>query len=346
MKLSVIIPLYNKEKQIERCLISLLTQDLLSSEYEIIIVDDGSTDFSNSIAQQYADGHKNIHLHCQKNAGSGAARNTGLEASKGNYVYFLDADDYVANNVFKRLIQLSELNNLEVLGFNFKYVDDVDGIIPNSTTQNIQDISVKVMDGMEFIQKYDFRAEVWWYITKRTFLTDSKLKFPHDRFVQDANFTATLILRTNRISKVNFDVYRYVKTKDSSSRTNDPKIMLKWMNDLVTAVEEYDDLVKSLDSSNLFVYNEVVKKIKRKQHAWVFAIFIKAFKCRLYFKDLKKILFKLKKLDAYPISSKYGSIGAFKAYNMILIPVFNNRILLSLALRVSKFVNFTGIVFK
>lgn len=340
MKLSIIIPLYNNEKQIDRCLSSLLTQDLLPSEYEIIIVDDGSTDFSKSIAEKYANKHENIHLFCQKNAGCGSARNNGLKASNGDYIYFLDADDYIANNVLKRLIELSKQNNLDMLGFNIMSVVD-NCNTPNSSTQNIQDLSVQVMDdGMEYIHKHDFRTEVWWYITKRTFLIDNGLKFPHNRFVQDVNFTTSLILSAKRISKVNFDVYRYVKHKSSASRNQDPEHMLKYINDLVTAIEEYDVLIKSLNISNLLVYNEVVKKFRFKQNVWVFAIFIKVFKCRLNYKDLKEILSKLKKLGVYPVSSKYGSIGVNKIYNSILLLVFNNRILLSLALRVSKLVSY------
>ncbi len=99
MKLSILIPLYNKEKYIERCLKSLLDQDISPSEYEIIIVDDGSKDSSAQIVENYAEKNANIHLISQQNQGPSVARNRCLEAAKGNYLYFLDADDYLATNV-------------------------------------------------------------------------------------------------------------------------------------------------------------------------------------------------------------------------------------------------------
>ncbi|SEQ46033.1 Glycosyltransferase involved in cell wall bisynthesis [Hyunsoonleella jejuensis] len=343
MELSIIIPIYNNEEQIKRCLTSLLNQDLKLSEYEIIVVDDGSTDLSQSIVKQYAKKYKNIHLYYQKNAGSGAARNAGIEFSKGDYIYFLDADDYIAKNVLKRLIELCKINRLEMLCFNTKEIG-ADHFMPNTTTQNIQDISLDVINGKECIARHNFRTEVWWYITKRTFLLESGLKFPHDRFVQDVNFTARLLLRAKRISKINFDVHRYVIVEDSASRNSDTVHMRKYIKDLITAVEEYDALIKGLKHSNFLHYEEVVKKLKRKQHMWTFSIFIKAFKCRLNVKELKNILLRLKEMNAYPITSEHGEIRTSKLYNKILIPIFNNRILLFLAVKGNSLFNFARLV--
>ncbi len=124
MKLSVVIPLYNKEKYIDRCLKSLLAQDVSQNEYEIIIVDDGSTDTGSLIGQSYAEKYSNIHFFSQENAGPSAARNRGLEATKGDYIYFLDADDYLAYNVLNCPLELCEQNNLEILEFNTKEVKE------------------------------------------------------------------------------------------------------------------------------------------------------------------------------------------------------------------------------
>ena len=115
MRLSIVIPLYNKEKFIDRCLNSLLNQNLAPEDYEIIIVDDGSTDSSYSLACSYAEKHSNIIAHRQKNGGAGAARNKGFELAKGDYIYFLDADDYIAKDTLQRIVEVSEQNNLEIL---------------------------------------------------------------------------------------------------------------------------------------------------------------------------------------------------------------------------------------
>ena len=340
MKLSIVIPLYNKEKYIDRCLQSLLNQDLSSSEYEIIIVDDGSTDSSCSIARNYTEKHVNIHLFRQKNGGPGAARNNGLEAAKGDYIYFLDADDYIASNVLNCLLDLSELNKLEILGFNTKYVKD--GSLPDSLTKNLQDLTVQVMDGMTYIAESSFRNEAWWYLVKKSFLMDTGIKFTEGRFMEDTIFTASLFLRINRISKANIDVHRWVQVENSATTNRDSAHLQKFIDDLVYAVEKFDTLIKSLNSSNVN-YHKVVKVFKAKQDSFVFSIFIKAFRYPfLNFNDFKKILFKLKKLDVYPINPNRGGIASGKSrliYKMTVVPVFNNKTLLFLSLRIMRLIS-------
>ena len=334
MKLSVVIPLYNKEKYLARCLKSLQTQDLPPSEYEIIIIDDGSTDSSYSIANEYDEKYANIHLFGQKNAGAGAARNKGLEHAKGDYVYFLDADDYIATNVLNSIIELSDFNKLEILGFNTKYTSD--GSLTESLTSKPQDYPLQVMDGITFIAERNFRNEAWWYVIKKSFLLDIGIKFPEGRFIQDSIFTASLFLRANRISKVTMDVHRFVQVENSATTNKKPAHLLKFIDDLVYAIEKFDGLIKSLDSSNVN-YTKVVNVYKSKQQSFVFTLFIKVFRCPiLKFSELKKILLKLNKLNVYPINRKIGGIGNSKTrriYNMTFIPIFNNKTLLFSSLR-------------
>lgn len=340
MKLSIVIPLYNKEEYIDRCVKSLLNQDLTANEYEIIIIDDGSTDSSYSIAQNYADKHVNINLFRQKNGGAGAARNKGLEVAKGNYIYFLDADDYIATNVLKCLLELAELNKLEILGFNTKYVKD--GSLPDSLTKNIKDLSIQVMDGMLFIAERGFRNEAWWYIIKKSFLIDTGIKFTEGRYIQDSIFTASLFLRINRISRVNFDVHRFVQVENSATTNKKPAHLQKFIDDLVYAIEKFDTLIKSLDKSNAN-YHKVVKVYKAKQQSFVFTIFIKAFRYPfINFNDLKQKLVRLKKIDAYPINRKIGGIGGSKTsifYYMTVVPIFNNKTFLFLGLRIMRLIS-------
>ena len=95
IKLSIIVPVYNVEKYLERCINSLINQDLCRNEYEIIIVNDGSTDYSGDIAKAIQSKVENIHLYEQVNGGLSAARNTGLKYACGKYVIFVDSDDYL-----------------------------------------------------------------------------------------------------------------------------------------------------------------------------------------------------------------------------------------------------------
>ncbi len=335
MKLSIVIPLYNKERYIDRCLKSVLAQDVSPNEYEIIIVDDGSTDTGSLIAQNYAEKHVNIQFFSQENAGPSAARNKGLETTKGDYVYFLDADDYLATNVLNCPLELCEQNNLDILQFNTKEIEE--GSLPDLLPLKLEDRALQVMDGVTYIAEHGFRNEAWRYLIKKDFLTDSGIKFIEGTLYEDAIFTASLFLKANRISKANLDVHRYVVVQNSIATSRDPAHNLKFIHGMVYAVEKFHDLINGLNNSHVN-YHRVVKRLKARQQSLVFALMIRTFKYRLLnYKDLKKILVKLNKLEAYPIDPKIGGIGTSK-YNRIFLQIFNNKVLLFLAIKITRLI--------
>lgn len=131
IKLSIIVPIYNVEPYLRKCVESLLTQDLSPAEYEIILVDDGSPDGCPAICDEYAQAlHSsggsrkgaNIKVIHQPNGGLSAARNTGIMAAKGDYVCFVDSDDYLEPNVLGGLMAQVERDNLDVLRFKWQNV--------------------------------------------------------------------------------------------------------------------------------------------------------------------------------------------------------------------------------
>ena len=106
MILSIIVPVYNVEKYLERCIESLIHQDIEPSDYEIIMVNDGSTDHSGIIAEQLTSKYENIILFNQRNQGLSGARNSGLKLCRGKYVMFVDSDDFLEKNSLMYLITL------------------------------------------------------------------------------------------------------------------------------------------------------------------------------------------------------------------------------------------------
>lgn len=333
MKLSIVIPLYNKEKYIERCIKSVLSQDLRPNEYEIIIVNDGSTDSSSLICQNYTERYSNIYFFNQENAGPSAARNRGLEATKGDYVYFLDADDYVAYNGLNCTIQICKQNNLDILIFNTKEVKE--DALPDFLSKKNDAITIQVMDGITYVAQHIFKNEAWRYLINKDFLNDTGIKFSEGTLYEDAIFTASLFLKANKMAKVNLDVHRYVVVQNSIVTNKDPVHNLKFIQGMVYAVEKLNDLIKGLNSSHLD-YHGAVKKLKAKQQALVFALIIRTFRYRLLsFKDLKKILVKLNTLEVYPIDAKMGGISQ---RNSNLLPIINNKRLLSFGIGISRLI--------
>lgn len=122
MKISVIVPIYNVEEYLEECLDSVVAQTF--SDWEMILVDDGSTDGSGEIAEKYAQKYDNIFVIHQANEGLSAARNTGLNVAKGEYVYFLDSDDYILDSTLQIVYETAKKNCAELVifnGINFEY---------------------------------------------------------------------------------------------------------------------------------------------------------------------------------------------------------------------------------
>ncbi|MER3373043.1 MAG: glycosyltransferase [Allomuricauda sp.] len=341
MKLSILIPLYNKEKYIERCFKSLLDQDLSPNEYEIIIVDDGSKDSGAAIVAEYAEKHSNIHLIKQQNQGPSVARNKCLEAAKGDYVYFLDADDYLATNILNTLIELATKHDLDVLEFNTKEKKESSELDFESLTQNPQNLSVDVMDGITYVAEYGFRNEAWRYIVKRSLLVDAGVKFIEGTLYEDAIFTASLFFKAKRMAKVDMDVHRYIVVENSIVTSKDRAHNLKFIHGMVNAIEHFHGLIKSLEPSHPY-YGKVVNNLKGKQQAFVFALIIRTLKYRLLsFKELKKILSKLNTFEAYPMDPKIGGIGegsSGRFYNMTFVPAFNNKTCLYLGMGLMKLI--------
>lgn len=113
--LSIVVPVYNVSSYLSRCLDSLLNQSIDSAAYEIIVVNDGSTDSSLNIAQRYAGNHPQIVIVSQKNGGLSAARNSGVKVARGKYIQFVDSDDYLEPDVLNVLLEKMEREDLDVM---------------------------------------------------------------------------------------------------------------------------------------------------------------------------------------------------------------------------------------
>lgn len=330
MKLSIIIPLYNKEKHIERCLESLSVQDISPKDYEVIIVDDDSKDSGVDTVQNYANSNAdvNIHLIKQQNQGPSAARNNGLKLAKGKYIYFLDADDYIALNTLNWLLDLCEKNNLDIIEFDTREI--ADGTEPstelNTIPLNSQELAVPVVNGPTYIIEYNFRNQAWRYIIKRSFILDSKIRFLEKmRAYEDLIFTVNLFLQSNRISKANIDAHRYVRVANSIVTTKNSKKNLEFLHSMVKAVSELSILINNLKISEQNHF-KLISRLKNKQYVVVYALLVRAFKYRLNAKDLNTILIELNTLEAYPINPRVEGIGKGGLFHsLFFLPIFNNK---------------------
>ena len=221
MKLSIIIPIYNTGNYLRKCIDSCLNQDILPSEYEIILVNDGSTDESNFICEEYKEKFANIYYLQQKNSGQSVARNNGFEFAKGEYIWFIDSDDWIKENSLNSILEFCSFNNLDILRIGFNKVDE--GSFPEYSKKDILlRNTCLTKSGKEFL-KNDFVFGAPLYIFKRSYLKDKNLSFYPKIYHEDNEFTPRALYFANRIGTTKIKLYNYLTRSGSTTLSVNPK---------------------------------------------------------------------------------------------------------------------------
>ena len=212
-KVSVIVPVYNVEKYLERCINSLVNQTL--QDIEIIFVDDGSTDSSKIIIEKYLNLHREkIKYYYKKNGGLSSARNYGIPHAKGEYIAFLDSDDYIEPTMYEEMYNIAKKENSDMVECDFiwKYPDKQKydcGQIYNSKKEAIEKA----------------RVVAWNKLIKRDILGKEKIEFPFGLRYEDVEFFYKLIPSLNKISFVKKYFIHYVQRNNSIVNTQNSKTM-------------------------------------------------------------------------------------------------------------------------
>ncbi len=209
MKFSIIIPVYNAEKSLCRCLDSIINQDC--GDYEIIIVNDGSTDNSESICLKYSNKRQNINYIFKENGGASSARNVGLDAAKGDFVLFIDSDDYVDENYFSALSNNCVKNGLSVFTYTWQRADGF--VKRNITTDNDLSLFEK---SKSLILNRSINSPCA-KIFDRNLIENVHLRFDERMPVaEDFNFCLKYLMFSDKVNVLNESIYFYDITNESS----------------------------------------------------------------------------------------------------------------------------------
>ena len=214
--LSIIIPLYNCEKYIKQCLDTIFRQEMNESEFEVIVIDDGSKDSGYLLASEYAKRHQNILVIKQENQGVACARNNALEKATGDYVTFVDADDMLVSGSLSTLIKIAVENKADIVKAAHKEVPE-DAVCEDFSSSH-DNSSIQIMTGEEAIVNVTRMKEgyCWGYLISRKLITDNRLSFPPKvAFMEDWAFITQAILKSRTF--VNADVLLYLYRRNSSS---------------------------------------------------------------------------------------------------------------------------------
>lgn len=223
--LSIVIPMYNVEEYIQETVKSVLNQET-KFEYEVILIDDGSTDKTVEVVQRLFNDNSKVSIIEKNNTGVGNSRNIGIDEARGTYIYFLDSDDYINYNMVESLISKLYIDELDLILFSATsfFEESYKGTWkpPSYTRNNLERISGKNLLELQLKDK-TFYASPCLYIIKRENLVISNLRFPEGVHNEDNYFTYFLLLISKNVSSVEESFYNR-RVRNNSIITNIQKL--------------------------------------------------------------------------------------------------------------------------
>lgn len=301
MLLSIIVPVYNVSPYLKKCLESLQCQALAPSDYEIIVINDGSTDDSLEISQTFLEQNTyplsaSIHLISQPNGGLSAARNTGILQAKGKYIQFVDSDDFLEPNVLGALVAKMEAEQLDILRFNYQNVNEQYQVFePNKTTKPFVDYRDEMCDGLKFLaERLGYACYAVQFMIRATLLQKSESYFKPGIYFEDTEWTPRLLVKAKRVTSVDTIVYNYLIRTGSITRSVGVEKKHKVLTDLLISINSAHDLSaiypQLVDWSLSFIARIHINYLKYLAHN--------------LFQERRMFIAKLSSLNCLPIHSK------------------------------------------
>ena len=298
MKLSIIVPVYNVEAFLTKCVDSMLAQDLPADDYEIIIVDDGSTDGSGALADALAAEHGNIRVIHQRNRGLSGARNAGIPIASGTYVMFVDSDDFLCPNVLGTLVGLMESKEVDILRFNYQNVN-MEGAVfePNKYVKPFVDYSDVVCDGETFLnERLGYACYAWQFLVKASILQQEGNGFKEGVYFEDVEWTPRILLQARRVASTDTLVYNYLFRTGSIARNTDHEKKRKAIRDKMTILEGFAALRSQVKDDRWF----------RGMSSQI-ALSIFDIVGRFFYPERKEYIRALKRQVAFPLSTYHAT---------------------------------------
>lgn len=262
MKLSLILPCYNVERYVRDCLDSIYVQDYPESDFEVICVNDSSTDNTLSIISEFEKKHSNLRIiNHSYNRTLGGARNTGLENARGEYLWFIDPDDLIRPGCLHELLESVEQRPADIVLFNYEVVDKDNRHIRSNQLFDDSDL----LDGQTFIEKYTNDAIyvhciVWRCLFRNEFIRKNGLMFPVMRKGADDAFQLRAMLLAVRVYSVKKEFYLYRSNPYSVSRKTH-KAQVVFADRIVNAYQ-YHIMLRDLPDIREGIRGKIVEMIR------------------------------------------------------------------------------------
>ena len=253
-KFSIIIPVYNVEDYIKKCLDSVFNQTY--KDFEVIVVNDGTKDNSMDIVKNY-----DVKIINQENSGLSEARNTGVKNAKGEYLVFLDSDDFIEKDLLKE-INKSLKNKPDVVRYQIQDFKN------NEVTEKYEEEPFDNLDGIkafEKICKYHYIENAWAYAINREYYNKEKFSFKKNTYHEDFGLTPLIIIKAKKVNSINYVGYNYVQREGSIMNNKDYQKTKKKVDDFYNHYKFLKEEGKKtkLDTKyfNSFISNCLILKI-------------------------------------------------------------------------------------
>lgn len=297
MRYSIIVPAYNTEKYIDKCLKSIFSNTY--KNFEVIIVNDGSTDKTEDIINKYIKKYDNIIYIKQKNMGLSLARNNGVKKATGDYLLFIDSDDYVEKNLLENINK--DIDDLDVLRYQLNMVFN-DKIIPYGEKEfNV----TNGIDAFEKIVRYKFIEMAALYVINRKYYLDNNFMFEKDVYHEDYGLLPLVIASAKKVKSINYLGYNYVQRDGSIMSSNDINKMKKKMDDMLflftKGINYLDNIPNSQNVKSFYAnsiidkYNSLTKDLKKEYIKKIKELRVVSYLSNDTFKrKIKKLIYKIK----------------------------------------------------
>lgn len=317
MLLSIIVPGQNVEAYIGKCLDSLLYQDISNSDYEIIVVNDGSTDKTKEIVEGYVSSHSNVILINQQNKGLSGARNSGVKVARGSYVMYIDSDDYIEKNVLGGLLAQAERDNLDVLRYNYRNVDeDYKVIVPKRNNKLYVDYSGDVTDGFSFLtHRLGYACYAWQFLIKAELAKN--VLFKEGIYFEDTEWAPRMLNEAKRVASTDVVVYNYMKRTNSITNAVDDVKKRKVIEDKMSLIEG--------------LRQQSVGKVDKSWYEGMIAhtvLSIMGLVAIQYYDERNPYISRLKRMGVFPLSMNKSSLrNKIKLMMISVFPSFYCRLI-------------------
>lgn len=315
MTISFVVPVFNTKSYLESCIQSLLNQGLEEGSYEIILINDGSTDGSEKVCKEFASKYRGIKVISQENKGLSEARNRGIRAASGDYLCFVDSDDNLVPEGIGSLLHYCNENH-DLIRF---WCELIYPGAPKNVHRGDGEVAF-VGTGREYLCRFGLETFCCNYLYSRLFIDRSKLSFVPRIVGEDFSFMYEVMMANPRILAVSKYIYQYKINPHSISTNWSPKHSRRWVKDLMSSMTRIANQMECFRESDKDLYNSCKHSLDSK----AISLFSRILSARYSVREFRDIISMCKTNGLIPLTTRYSAVISMLTVFPFLYPIVSS----------------------